>query len=314
MKKLLFLGLALALVVTVAPGVFAAAKVTVGGEANFGYDFAKKDYRGEEGADFSDLAVTVKGEVADNISFYGKIKSENLSEKGQFFTDEAHATLKLNPVSLKIGYYGFGFGGGKDLLDVPMGDLKSHVGIQAEVPLGEGLTGKVYIPLPGDKVVNDTEAGAFGLRLDYNKEIYGFGVIYGQSDWKKKDNIKDQNQNPISVYDCATAYTVTAYFKPIPDLKAYVDYSTLTADVIAGGEKENTAIILGAYYTPVDLPIEIRAEYDLDDENDIAKWYDHNPWALRFVYKINSNVKIEANRNRKSGTGKESAIKLNICF
>lgn len=306
MKKILVLLLTVGLLVTLSAGVWAAVKVTVGGEGNFGYDFAKDDYKGDDGANFGDLAVTVKAEVDDNITLFGKIKNDNFSE-GRYFTDEAHATIKIDPVSFKIGYYGFGFGGNKDILDVPMGDLKSHVGIQAEATLAEGLVGKVYLPTKGTKVISDTEAGAFGFRLDYSQELFGLGFIYGQSDWKQKTDRK---------YDSATAYTLTAFFKPVTDLKAYVDYSTLTADLSNGKDLENTNIIIGALYSPADLPIELRLEYDLDDENEVANpaWKDFNPWGVRFAYKINSNVKIEANRNKKAKGSEESAIKLNICF
>ncbi|HYH02505.1 MAG TPA: hypothetical protein VEC37_05350, partial [Bacillota bacterium] len=150
MKKFLVLMLTVGLLVVLATGVWAAAKVTVGGEGNFGYDFAKKDDNtGDEGINFADLALTAKAEV-DNFTLFAKFKNENFAsndvdKKKETFVDEAHVTVNLNPVNLKIGYYGWGFGVNKDILDVT-GDLKSHVGIQAEATLAEGLVGKIYLP------------------------------------------------------------------------------------------------------------------------------------------------------------------------
>lgn len=311
MKKLVVLSLTVILVLAMSAATFAAVKVTVGGEGNFGYNFASKDcYNGNDGCNFSDWNIQLKADVSDTISFFGKLKSNDLSADQKFETDELTATLKYAPVTYKVGYFGFGFGGSKDILDVPMGDLKSYVGIQAETSFADGFTAKAYIPVKGKKPVSDTEAGAFGLRLDYAKDTYGFGAIYGQSDWKKKG----QTPSKTDVFKNATAYTLTGFYKPLKDLKAFVDYSTLTADTEKSGNLDDTDIIIGAYYTPADLPIEVRAEYDMNNENDIAGWTGFNPWGVRFAYKINANTKIEVNRNQKNSSSQETAVKLNVSF
>ncbi|HYH01945.1 MAG TPA: hypothetical protein VEC37_02495, partial [Bacillota bacterium] len=125
--------------------------------------------------------------------------------------------------------------------------------------------------------------------LDYNQEVFGLGFIYG----KKSDNLD--------------AYTLSGYFKPVADLKAFLDYNTQSNSDI-----DDDRIILGLLYTPADIPIEFRAEYDLDDE--VENVDDFNPWGLRFAYKFNSNVKIEVNLNEKKDGAEEQAVKLNFCF
>lgn len=294
MKRFLVLLLTVGLLVSLVTGVAAAAKVTVGGEGNFGYNFAATGSDGDDGANFADLALTAKAEV-DNFTLFGKFKNDyfvnsDVTKNKDTFVDEAYIAVNLNPVNLKIGYYGWGFGVNKDILDVT-GDLKSRVGIQAEATLAEGLVGKLYLPTKGDKVVDDTyaEDGAFGLRLDYNQDVFGLGLIYG----KKSDDLD--------------AYTVSGYFKPVADLKTFLDYHTQSYN-----DNDDDRIIIGLLYTPADAPIEFRAEYDLDDEGNGADSF--NPWGLRFAYKFNTNVKVEVNVNEKKDGVEEQSVKLNFCF
>jgi hypothetical protein len=78
---------------------------------------------------------------------------------------------------------------------------------------------------------------------------------------------------------------------------------------------KNTNSILGAIYTPANLPYEVRVEYDLDNKNEFSSdWKDFNPWGIRVDYKIRPNVRIEWNRNECSPASDEDSIKLMIKY
>jgi hypothetical protein len=226
------------------------------------------------------------------------------SNSNQFFIDEMFATLKYDPVTMKIGYWGFGFGGDKDIIDAAMGDMKSQVGIQAETTLMEGLTAKVYYPSKGDRVAGDFWGG-FGVGLNYSQDLYGVGFVYGKTEILNDDADKTT--------DDVTGYAVTGYYKPIADLKAFVDYSVKQVDK-STGDVDDTNIIIGALYTPVDLPIEFRAEYDVDNKNEVDGWDDFNPWGVRMAYKLNDNTKIQVDRKQKKPGSQATELKLNVTF
>ncbi|HYH02506.1 MAG TPA: porin [Bacillota bacterium] len=315
MKKFLGIALTVGLVLSMTVVTVAAPKVTVGGEGNYGYDFAKDSYKGDEGANFGDLALTVTAEINNNVSLFGKLKTEDLSKgMGEHFTDEAWAYLKFAPMNLKIGYFGFGFGGSKDILDVPMGDFKSSVGLQAETLIAEAVAAKLYFPTRSstkDDVIDGTVCAdnAFGLRFDYNKEAFGVGVIYGRTD------VNDVINGDTVIGDNATAYTLTAYYKPLKDLKTFLDYSIKEIEYRDSSSTDDTSIIIGVLYTPANLPYECRLEYDLDDENDFKSPEENfNPWGIRLAYKLNPNTKVEINCNEKAFGSKERSIKLNLTF
>jgi hypothetical protein len=305
MKKILVIGLAMVLVLTLSVAAFAETRVIIGGEGNFGYDFA------DDGYDFSDYALTVNVDVASNISLFAKVKTEPAANKaGTYFTDKCYATLAYAPVTWTVGYFGFGFGGGRDILNQAVSDFKSITGIEAEMALGKRLNGKVYVALDESKTTNyftDTtttpptiipvtteeldhplDKGAYAFALDYANDYYGLGVVYGDT-----------------AFDKGTCYAINGFLKPTPDLIAFVNYGFEDAS-------DNTAIILGAIYASAKSPWEFRAEFDVDDENNGADSF--NPWGLRAAYRINPNVKIQADVNEKTSGSEQQQVKLNICF
>jgi hypothetical protein len=291
MKKLYLLGLVMGLML-VMPVVGAATKTTISGEGNFGYDFAAKDdpTNGDPKKESSSYVLKINAEVNPNVSLWGKFKMEPATKNSHFFADECFATLAYKPVTCKIGYYGFGFGGGKDILDV-VDDFKSKVGLQAEAAIGGGLTGKVW--LTGERNTDLGQPlgdGAYAAAIDFSTARFGVGCIYGDPD------------NDAS----GTLYTVNGFLIPFPDLKAYVNYCDQA-------DAKKTTLLVGANYTPVKSPWEFRAEYDLDSES--TDWTgDFNPWGIRVIYKINSNVKLQADVNEKKSGVDSQNIKLNITF
>jgi hypothetical protein len=311
MRKVVVLVLTVVLVFAVSLASLAEVAVKFNGEGNFGYKFTEDNAEGDDGTNFGDFVLKVTADVTDNVSLFTKIKEEYIAGKGktnEFFIDEMFATLKYDPVSFKIGYYGFGFGGDKDILDTAIGDLKSQVGIQAETTLFEGLTAKIYYPSKGAEEVENTWGG-FGVGLNYSQDLFGFGLVYGQS-----DDLDDTD--PLNITTTSyKGYAVTGFYIPIPDLKAFVDYTIKTVEY-SSGDKDNTNIIVGALYTPVDLPFELRVEYDLDDKNETdADWTkDFNPWGVRAAYKLNDNTKIQIDRNQKKPGDQATELKLNVTF
>jgi hypothetical protein len=324
MKKLLVLGITVVLVFAVSLASLADVAVKFNGEGNFGYKFTEDNAEGDDGVNFGDFVLKTTADINENISLFSKIKTEYTAGKttatgtvdgdtvtvesnsNQFFIDEMFATLKYDPVTMKIGYWGFGFGGDKDIIDAAMGDMKSQVGIQAETTLMEGLTAKVYYPSKGDRVAGDFWGG-FGVGLDYSQDLYGVGFVYGKTEILNDDADKTT--------DDVTGYAVTGYYKPIADLKAFVDYSVKQVDKDTG-DVDDTNIIIGALYTPVDLPIEFRAEYDVDNKNETdAEWTkDFNPWGVRVAYKLNDNTKIQLDRKQKNPSSQATELKLNVTF
>jgi hypothetical protein len=317
MKKLIVLGLTMVLIFAVSLASWADVAVKFNGEGNLGYKFTEDNAAGDDGTNFGDFVLKTTVDVTDNVTLFSKIKTEYLAGKtnstgsvdgdtvtvepsrNDFFIDEMHATLKYDPVTLQIGYYGFGFGGDKDIIDAAMSDLKSQVGIQAQTTIAEGITAKVYYPSQGTETPENTWGG-FGFGLNYSQDLFGVGVVYGQTDVVDSD-------------DSITAYAVNAYYMPISDLKAFVNYSVKQLD--SAVDKDNTNIIVGAIYTPVDLPFEFRAEYDVDSENEVDGWAkDFNPWGVRAAYKLNANTKIQIERNQKKPAEQATELKLNITF
>jgi hypothetical protein len=322
MKKLLVLGIAVVLVFAVSLASLADVAVKFNGEGNFGYKFTEDNAEGDDGVNFGDFVLKTTADINENISLFSKVKTEYIAGKtkatgtidgstvtvesnsNQFFIDEMFATLKYDPVTMKIGYWGFGFGGDKDIIDAAMGDMKSQVGIQAETTLMEGLTAKVYYPSKGDRVAGDFWGG-FGVGLNYSQDLYGVGFVYGKTEILNDDADKTT--------DDVTGYAVTGYYKPIADLKAFVDYSVKQVDK-STGDVDDTNIIIGALYTPVDLPIEFRAEYDVDNKNEVDGWDDFNPWGVRMAYKLNDNTKIQVDRKQKKPGSQATELKLNVTF
>jgi hypothetical protein len=319
MKKLIVLGLAMVLIFAVSLASWADVAVKFNGEGNLGYKFTEDDAAGDDGTNFGDFVLKTTVDVTDNVTLFSKIKTEYLAGKtnstgsvdgdavtvepsrNDFFIDEMHATLAYDPVTLKIGYYGFGFGGDKDILDCAMDDMKSQVGIQAETAIGEGLSAKVYYPSKGDEEVSDTWGG-FGVGLNYNQDLFGVGLVYGKTD-------------DLESTDSITAYAVTGYYVPMTDLKAFVDYSVKKVDKESADDVDNTDIIVGVLYTPADMPIEFRAEYDLDNKNEVGGWEkDFNPWGVRAAYKLNANTKVQLDRNQKGPGDQATELKLNVTF
>lgn len=316
MKRLLAMALTTGLILSMTVVTAAAPKVTVGGEGNYGYDFAKESYKGKDGANFGDLALTASAEVSNTVSLFGKLKTEDISKgEGKYFTDEAWAYLKFAPLNLKVGYYSFNFYGNKDILDMPVNEFKSTVGLQLETLIVETVAAKLYFPtrsnaddvadVADEKVCADN---AFGLRFDYNKEAFGFGVIYGKTDGHEPED--------GGLADDITVYTLTGYYKPMKDIKTFLDYSTQKIDPQVNEKKsiEDTSIIIGVLYAPEKLPYECRLEYDLDDESKQKEWKDFNPWGIRLAYKLNPNTKVEINCNGKEFGAKERSVKLNLTF
>jgi hypothetical protein len=280
MKKLFVLGLTIVLVLAVSIVAGAATKTTIGGEGNFGYKLVDGE---NNDSDFSSYKLVVTAEVNPNVTLLSKIKCDPAANDGtsKYFTDECTATIKMVPATLTVGFFGFGFGGNKDLLDAACKDFKSEAALQMEIPLGKGLTGKVLYIGHDSTYDANAQAGAYGLRADYSLNKFGAGFIYG-----------DLNDNQ---YDKSTAYTVTASYKVMPDLMAYIDYSTLEEN------EKNTNIILGAYYTSDKSPWEFRAEYDLNNENKIDNWSENfNPWQVRLIYKFSPNLKVQFDGYQKS--------------
>jgi hypothetical protein len=321
MKRLLVLGVTVVLVFAVSLASLADVTVKFNGEGNLGYKFTEDNAEGDDGVNFGDFVLKTTADVTENVSLFSKIKTEYIAGKtkstgtvdgssvtveassNQFFIDEMFATLKYDPVTMKIGYWGFGFGGDKDIIDAAMGDMKSQVGIQAETTISEGLTAKVFYPSKGDRVAGDFWGG-FGVGLNYSQDLYGVGFVYGKTEILNDDKTTND----------VTGYAVTGYYKPIDDLKAFVDYSVKQVDKDTG-DVDNTNIIIGAIYTPVDLPFEFRAEYDLDNKNEVAPWEkEFNPWGVRAAYKLNANTKIQIDRNQKEPGKQATELKLNVTF
>ncbi|TCL53736.1 porin-like protein [Hydrogenispora ethanolica] len=281
MKKLLVLALSAMLVLGFSFAAMAETKVTFAGEGQFGYDL-------EKDVDLSEFNINVTA-ATDNVTLFGKIKTEKATnDKSNYMTDEAWASVAIGSATVKAGFFGWGFGGSKDLLDVAK-DFKSQTGLSITAPIAEGFTGKLFYSLNASTYEIGTADGAVAAGLDYANDVWGAGVAFGDT---KKDN--DQKVTGV-----------TAFFIPVEGLKTYVTYTTQSYK--AGSDEDD--LLVGFYWTPVDNPFELRAEYNTEDSNASKA----NDWAVRAFYKLNANAKLRydiANKDDKD----ESSIRIVVSF
>jgi hypothetical protein len=318
MKKCLIMVLTMLLVVTMSAVVCAESKVVISGEANMGYDFDEIDNQGGDGANFSNYKLALKTDLADNVSFYSRVQSKDVTKtKGTIYFKDFRATLKFDPVELRVGYYGFGFGNYEDILDVASGDFKARLGVRATIPFAQDWNGQLYLATKSEKDNAEDQKlgnGAYAVCVNYNKDKFGGQIFYADPKW---DGVPDDSSAATKVYsyDSAQIYAVNLFYKPISDLVIYLENCTVSADLKAGTSLENTNSILGALYTPANSPFEFRVEYDIDNENEFSSgWTDFNPWGFRVDYKLKPNARIEMNRNECSPTSSETSIKLKLEF
>lgn len=331
MKKLLVVALSAIMVLSMAAVSMAA--VAVGGEFNFGYkteatDNLSKDdktalsdpSKPDKGTDFIESKVTVSGDVNDNLAVFAAIKTnDGSSNNAGFFNDELWAKLKYDAFALQVGYFGFGFGGPKDILDAAYGDFKADAGLLASYKFTDAITGKLYYGYDNDYIRTAangpvyldgaTGDGAIAVGVDYAADALAFGLTFAQPNL----DFKSQNLETDSIIAANVSYAIGA-FKP------FVSYSSYS-ETKNNKDQDNSVIILGFTLESADMPFYARAEYDLDSENEVAGWAkdDLSLYGIRLGYKLNANAAIEGQfktvaNATGSDTDNDTYIKLKVTF
>ncbi len=342
MKKLLVVALSAIMVLSMAAVSMAA--VAVGGEFNFGYKTEAPDTLDaalggdDKGTDFIESKVIVSGDINDNLAVFAAIKTNGSSENGgsRFFNDELWAKLKYDAFNLQVGYFGFGFGGPKDILDAAYGDLKADAGLLASYKFTDSFTGKLYYGYDNDvaaAVMVDTSTpadtpdtlvystldgaagdGAIAVGFDYAADALSVGLIFAQPNFEYTDlNTKYETDNVIAAN---VSYAIGA-FKP------YVSYSSCSVSTTIAGVKtdsDDSVIMVGFTLESADMPFYARAEYDLDTENEVKGWTeDLDIYGIRLGYKLNANAAIEGQFKTVANaagddTDNDTYIKLKVTF
>ncbi len=335
MKKLLVVALSAIMVLSMAAVSMAA--VAVGGEFNFGYKTEAADTldsaissKPDKGTDFIESKVTVAGDLNDNLEVFAAIKTNGGSENGgsRFFNDELWAKLKYDAFNLQVGYFGFGFGGPKDILDAAYGDFKAEAGLLASYKFTDTFTGKLYYGYDNDFVFakenagvlttnaldGETGDGAVAVGFDYTADALSVGLIYAQPKVKFDGDVFTSKYETKSIIAANVSYAF-GVFKP------YISYSTNAITNDAGKDVDNTVTIVGFTLESADMPFYARAEYDLDSKDDVAGWKkDLDIYGIRLGYKLNANAAIEgqfktvANTTTLNDTNNDTYIKLKVTF
>ncbi len=342
MKKLLVVALSAIMVLSMAAVSMAA--VAVGGEFNFGYKTEAADVidATEKGTDFIESKVLVSGDLNDNLSVFAAIKTNDASSNGAgFFNDELWAKLKYDAFNLQVGYFGFGFGGPKDILDAAYGDFKAEAGLLASYKFTDSFTGKLYygydndamtlngntITVPAGYTFSTTDPdvftldpsgafldgatgdGAVAVGFDYTADALSIGLIFAQPNLEAKGTPFETD----SVIAANIAYAIGA-FKP------FVSYSSYSGTNMAAKDVENTDIIVGFTLESADMPFYARVEYDVDSENEVANWADDlSLYGIRLGYKLNANAAIEGQFKTVANAGgtdtdNDTYLKLKVTF
>ncbi len=340
MKKLLVVALSAIMVLSMAAVSMAA--VAVGGEFNFGYKTEAADTLDaalggtDKGTDFIESKVTVSGDVNDNLAVFAAIKTNDGSNaagtKG-FFNDELWAKLKYDAFNLQVGYFGFGFGGPKDILDAAYGDLKADAGLLASYKFTDAFTGKLYYGYDNDVTgaglvdadnngtpdafVYFTQDGAAGdgaiaVGLDYAADALSVGLIFAKPNFEYNATVIGQKYETGNIVAANVSYAIGA-FKP------YVSYSSFS-ETTNNVDADNKVIIVGFTLESADMPFYARAEYDVDSKNEVAGWTkDLDIYGIRLGYKLNANAAIEGQYKTVANaagndTDKDTYIKLKVTF
>lgn len=274
MKKLFVLGLAIVMVLAFA-AVSMAATVTTGGELDFGKNWCDKSNAGYENnvanakvtftaqiADDVKAFVAFKGDAGNSLSVYNNATPPVLVATGSnawsVYVDEAWTQFTEDYGTIKVGYFGYGQNQ-KDIVGAVIGDVKSALTATYNVKLGDALGLNLAAANKGTYQGLD-----YSIGLAYDTDVFGGTVNYFK--WATDDN---------------SLYSVTAYYK-IDALKLYAQYENHV------NVNNASNFIVGGVYDSADVPLFVRAEYDLANQG-----YSSNDWALRLAYKVTGNYKFQ---------------------
>ena len=328
MKKLLVLALAAMMVLSFA--VASMAAVTVGGEFYTKYDFGQLDSVNQANEDltkvngldriYGKIGVTVT--PTDNMTGFMAIKSDgdfgraaNDKANAPFVFDEAWAQVKSGIGTYKVGFYGFGFGGKKDILDIYMRDLKAEDAVSADLAVADGVHAKVYYAIDGSKAGDIVQGdGAYALNLTYDADAFGVGLGYANYAANNAATAQPKFYGVASKLDPGMA--INAYYNFGP-ATAFLVYDTIK---VVAADKNAVNTIVGVSFAPSDSPVYARFEYDVNDQSDLlgdnAKF---NGFGAYVGYKFANGLDLRYTRKQQAPVGiadfgGESSIKLDYKF
>lgn len=331
MKKLLVLALSVVLVLGFSIAALADVTTNIHGEAYLGF---KNTTAVDDNQTVGEFNINATAVIDDNVTVFGKIKTWDAGgHSDSYSNDEVWASAKFGTVTTKVGYFGWGFGGDKDILNTASDDFKGNrAALLVTVPFAEGFNGEAFYSYAASKKAALLGDGAYGVGLSYAAETWSIGVKYGDS----KSNDESVTNSAWGTSGDGFSATgkdhkltnVTASYKGIESLDLFLSYTNLT-DVntaTAGKYDDVTTSIVGVIWSPADLPWIVRAEYDLNDELKAngaggnlgsTQYTDFNPWGFRICYKINNNpntlIRLDRNQCTKSG-GATTELKYDFVF
>ena len=273
MKKLLVLALSAVLVLSLAAVSMAA--VTLSGEVVAKYDF-------ENAVDSAEGKIAFDGKVNDAVT--AKIVYKYGGPGATLVADEYWFNVAGDIGALKVGYFGYGTSGKKDIIGGTYGDLKTEAALNYTYT-ADALTLKVWYAVDsnlvgiGDVLVADN---AYAIGLAYDSETFG----------------ADVNFVDTQVVGDKTGYSVNAYIIPVEGLTAYIH---------AGKNQVKSEIgILGAVYTTG--AVTLRGEIGLGDDNEDA-------WGVAAQYAAANGLTYKYTReNGVNDQIKTSEFKVTVAF
>lgn len=257
MKKLLVLGLAIVMVLAFAAASMAAT-VTVGGELDFGKGWI--DTAGwQDEYNVCNAKVTFTAQIADDVKAFVALKGDAANSPAwNVLVDEAWTQFTEDYGTIKVGYFGYSQNQ-KDIIDAVIGDVKSALTVTYAGKLTDQLTLNLAAANEGNADGLDYSVG-----LAYDADNFGVNINYFK--WATL----------VDAY-----YSAEGYYK-LDALKLYAQYENYSNHSSAQN------FIVGGVYDSADVPLFVRAEYDLNDQGAGS-----NDWAVRLAYKVTANYKFQ---------------------
>lgn len=275
MKKLLVLALSAVMVLALATVSMAA--VTVSGEVIAKYNF--ESALGVNSEDKYEGKIAFDGKVNDSVTAKIVYKFDNDTAVK---VDEYWFNVAGDMGELKVGRFGWGTNGKRDIIEGTLGDLKAEAGMGYTLK-ADAITFRAFYAAD-ETAAGDTALGdnGIGLALAYDTESFGVELV-----------LVDTALTAVE-----TAYVVNAYIIPMEGLTAYAQ--------IGSDETEAEIAIVGAVYTAGALTL--RGEFGLGDDNEDA-------WGIAAQYAAANGLTYKYTRkNSRLDAIETSEFKVSVAF